>query len=484
MMLSPSIRFFIPRVIRKNGENGFRNHTTSFPQQYMSLFQKKLLLFCFIPLLLYTKSFSQEIVADSSDALPPIIAAILIDGNERTKEHIILREMKSRVGERVDREVLEGDQKRILNLGLFNRVDIQGLMTEAGVQLLVMVDERWNLWPYPIFFLNDKDWDKLSYGAGLLYFNFRGRNETISAAGWGGHNPALQLDYANPWMFGNHHLFGRWRFFAERQQNRYFESIGREVNEKRIGGSFTLGKRFGYFNYVSVLMGYSQLRFDPAVPGQTLNPSGRDVLPTLGLTYLYDARDLHEYPLAGSYVRLSTRRVGFASEHIHYMRYSLDARHYEKLNRHLTLAARIMTDVGQDRIPLYDLVYLGYQHRVRGHFFERISGRNLALGSFELRIPLVRLRYFSAEKIPIIKAIVPDLLLQMGRNTKFGMNLAVFADYGLVWSADKFPELSNGLRGYGAGLHFQVPLVNVLRCEVAWNKAGKAQAIVDIGVSF
>ncbi|MEK7729657.1 MAG: BamA/TamA family outer membrane protein [candidate division KSB1 bacterium] len=451
--------------------------------------QKTLLLFCLIPLLLFTKSFSQEATTDSS-AAPPLITAIFIDGNDRTKEHIILREMKARVGVRVDREMLEGDQKRILNLGLFNRVDIQGLPTDDGVQLLVLVDERWNLWPYPIFFVNDKDWDKLSYGAGLLYFNFRGRNETISASGWGGYNPALQLDYANPWIFGKHHLFGRWRFYTERVQNRFFKGLGQEVDEKRIGGSFTLGKRFGYFTYVSALMGYSQLRFDPAVPCQnpdscqTLNLSGRDVLPTLGLTYLYDARDLHEYPLAGSYIRLSARRVGFGSENIHYMRYSLDARHYEKLHRRLTLAARIMTEVGQDRIPLYDLVYLGYQHRVRGHFFEDSSGRNLALGSVELRVPLVPLRYFSAANMPIIKDILPEMLLTMGRNTKFGMNLAVFADFGLVWSEEKFPELANGWRGYGVGLHFHAPLVNVLRLELAWNKAGKMQRIVDLGVAF
>lgn len=445
------------------------------------------ILFLFILAASYTcPAFAQEpeAVVDSADAPPPIIRAILIDGNQRTKEHIIRREMKSRIGDRVDRETLEGDQKRILNLGLFSRVEIQGLMMDNGVQLFVMVDERWNLWPYPIFFLNDKDWNKLSYGAGLLYFNFRGRNETITAAGWSGYNPTLQLDYANPWMFGKQQLFGRWRFYSERVQNRFFEGLGQEVNEKRIGGSFTLGKRFGYFTYVSVLMGYSQLRFDPAAPGQTLNTSGRDVLPTLGFTYLYDARDLHEYPLAGSYARLSARRVGFGSENIHYMRYSLDARHYEKLHKHLTLAARVLTDIGQDRIPVYDFVYLGYQHRVRGHFFEDSSGENLAFGSFELRVPLVPLRYFSAAKIPIIKDIVPDMLLQMGRNTKFGMNLAVFADYGLVWSEAKFPELANGWRGYGVGLHFHAPVVNVLRFEVAWNKAGQAQGIVDIGVSF
>lgn len=427
---------------------------------------------------------SVRTITETDESLPPVITAIVILGNDRTKGYIIIREMKSRIGARVDREVLEADQKRILNLGLFSRVEIQGVMTEEGVQLHVLVDERWSLWPYPILFVNDRDWDKLSYGAGLLYFNFRGRNETISASGWGGYNPALQLDYANPWMFGRKHLFGRWRFFAERVQNRFFDDIGKEVNEKRIGGNFTLGKRFGYFSFLSMTFGYSQLRLDPPVPGQTLDPSGRDVLPSLGLTYLYDARDLYEYPLAGSYLRASARRVGFGSEYIHYWRYGLDVRRYQKLNRHFTLALRAMADVGQDVIPVYDLVYLGYQNRVRGHFFETASGENLALGSVELRVPVLPLRYFRAADLPIIKDILPEALLDMGRNTKFGVNLAVFADYGILWSKNDFPELEQGLRGYGAGLHLHMPLVNILRLEVARSKSGEIQGIIDMGVAF
>ncbi len=459
----------------------------------MSSPQKAFLLLLVLFLSLAHVSRSQEVdattdssqtTADSSGALPPKIIAIIIEGNRRTKGHIIMREMKSRVGGHVDRELVEGDQKRILNLGLFNRVEIQGLALEEGVQLFVIVDERWNLWPYPILFVNDRDWDKLSYGAGLLYFNFRGRNETISASGWGGFNPALQLDYSNPWIFGRQHLFGRWRFYAERVQNRFFKASNLEVNEKRVGGSFTIGKRFGYFTYVSMLLGYSQLRFDPPVPGQTLNPSGRDVLPTLGLTYLYDARDLYEYPRAGTYLRVSARRVGFGSEYIHYWRFGFDARRYQKLSHHLTVAARVMMDVGHDQIPVYDLVYLGYQNRVRGHFFEKMSGRNLALGSVELRVPIVPLRYFRAAGMPVIKDMLPEALLEMGRNTKFGVSLGVFADYGLVWSEAKFPELQNGLKGYGAGLHFHVPLIDVLRFEVGMNEKGKLQNFIDIGVSF
>ena len=131
----------------------------------------------------------------SPNSSPPRICAIIIAGNRRTKPHVILREMQSQVGKPADAEVLARDRKRILNLGIFSRVDIQGYRVAGGVEINVTVFESWFLYPYPIVFLNDREWnwDKLSYGAGLRHLIFGGRNETISASGWAGYNPAAQL---------------------------------------------------------------------------------------------------------------------------------------------------------------------------------------------------------------------------------------------------------------------------------------------------
>ncbi len=429
---------------------------------------------------------ASDSTAVSSASSPSRICAIIIAGNRRTKPHVILREMQSKVGAIADSEVLARDRKRILNLGIFSRVDIEGYRAATGVEIIVTVFESWFLYPYPIVFLNDREWNwnKLSYGAGLLHLNFRGRNETISASGWAGYNPSVQLDYANPWMFGKANLFGRWRFFSSRTQNRFFEQNQQEVTEKRIGGSFSLGRRFGYFNYLSVNLGYSELEMDPYVSGQTLNRSGKDELPSLGLTYTYDARDFYEYPLEGTYVRLSARRVGFKQEKINYQRYGVDVRRYQKINTHLTLAAYGMADLGRNKIPVYDLVYLGYSNRVRGRFFDRVSGRHVALGSVEARLPLLPMRYLSAANSSLLRQTVPGFLLPYMSNVKFGMNLALFYDYGIAWSKNEIPDLKTGLSGFGAGLHFHVPVLGLVRLEVASDDKGRLQGIFDMGVAF
>ena len=412
------------------------------------------------------------------------VTAIIIEGNRKTKAHVILREMKTKVGDVIDREKLIADQKRILNLRLFSRVEIQGVPVEGGVQLLVIVHELWYFYPYPIFFLNDRDWGKISFGVGLLYFNFRGRNEQISASGWAGYNPAVQLEYGNPRMFGETDIFGRWRVFASRTKNRYFEQFNADIDEERFGGSFTLGKRFGLFDYLSMQLSYSRLKFDPPVAGQTLDPSGEDHLPSLGLTYVHDARDLFEYPRDGTYVRLWARQTGFNDEYIHYLRYGADLRRYQKLNSRISIAGRGAVDLSSDKIPIYDLVYLGYANRVRGHFYEERSGENLALGSMEVRITLLPVRYFQPEDLGLSGEGVVKPLLPFFRNWKFGVNAALFADYGLVWNQDEEIDTNRGQSGFGAGLHLHLPVINILRFEIAFNADLESQVILDWGVSF
>jgi len=102
------------------------------------------------------------------------ILAIIIQGNEKTKEEIITREMKLRQGDPFDEVLAQQDQLRIQNLGIFNRVEIDSIPTNNGVILVVTVSEMWYIFPYPIIFRNDRDWSRFSIGAGLFHTNFRG----------------------------------------------------------------------------------------------------------------------------------------------------------------------------------------------------------------------------------------------------------------------------------------------------------------------
>jgi len=425
----------------------------------------------------------------------PQIAKILISGNRHTKPQIIRREMKTQVGDTVDIAILQADQNRIHNLGLFNRVEIDSLQRPEGVHLLVGVTE-YPLFPFyisPFYILrrNNLDWDKLSYGAGIAHLNFRGRNEKAVISAWAGYDPGFAVDYSNPWLFGPMQLLTSFRFAKQRVRDLSFANIDSTVDQKRIGGAWSIGRRFGLFTYLSLSFGYAELIYDPPEPAKTLNPSGRDHLPSVGLAFRYDTRDLFEYPRSGVFLELWGKQTGLNSNHVHFWRYGGDFRGYKKIYRSLSIGARAMANLSQDRIPRYERVFLGYATRVRGYFHHRKDqvtgqeekkdeGENLALASVELRFPILPWRYFSVSDAPALASYL--------QNMKFGLSAGIFADYGRVWFQDPPADGSRRVLpprfGYGAGLHFHLPYINLLRVELAFDEDGRSEWITDIGVAF
>jgi len=397
------------------------------------------------------------------------IDAIQIHGNQKTKASIILREMKSCEGDTLDEALLMEDQKRIQNLNLFNRVTIFAQYQDRRVIVHVHVTEQWYIFPYPIFFINERDWDKLSYGAGLKHFNFRGRAEILDAFFWLGYNPSVQLDYINPWIGGRHHLSLRTNIYFQKVRSKHYRD--EEVTENHKGVYGILGKRFGYHTHLNMSLSYREVTFSPSDSGQTLSPDGRDRLPSLGLSLVWDHRDLIEYPHSGWYVYFSAVKTGVSSMTADYLFYGFDTRAYVPLGR-TTLAFRLASDVSHGKIPLYDRLYIGYNERVRGHFFEAFEGENRALASAAFRIPLIPVRYVD----------LGDQSQMM--NLKFGLSLGFFIDTGTVWFQSEGINDLKFQTGYGVGLHMHLPYINVLRFEMAFNQRGRKQFILDMGVDI
>ena len=422
-----------------------------------------------VTLLRPPSSFGQTLV--DSSLIGKKIASIEIYGNDKTKSSVILREMNHRVGDPLEPYRLEEDRKRIQNLNLFNRVILVAEPQEE-VRLRVVVTEQWYLFPFPVFFINEKDWSKLSYGAGLTHLNFRGRAETLAFVFWLGYNPSAHLDYHIPWLGGKRNLFARVNLFYSQIRSKHFEEMGKGVTENHLGLRWTIGKRFGHHTYLSLTSGYEEVTFSPSVVGQTLSSDGRDRLPLLALSFKWDRRDLIEYPHTGWYIRLDVSKAGFPSLPADYIRYGFDIRKYIPMTRTWTLAFRTKTNLSGGNVPVYDRVFLGYGDRVRGHFFEKSEGENMTLASAAFRIPLLPVRYLSLSDHPYLN----DL--------KWGLSLGFFVDTGLTWFQKEKIRSSMFQTGYGLGLHVHLPYVNLLRLEVAFDEKASAQFIADLEVDI
>ena len=403
------------------------------------------------------------------------IRTIIIDGNEKTKEEIILREMNLQIGEEFDELESERDRLRILNLGIFNRVEIDAVPTNTGVILLVSVTEMWYIFPYPIIFRNERDWGRISIGAGLLHTNFRGRREVIDFSFWLGFNPSVRLKYTNPWILGKLKFYSTISIFAKKVRNLSFTAIDSSVNENQIGFNWRIGKRFGHFTYFDVNVGYKQLTLSPSLPGQTLSTSGKDRIPQLGVSFTNDTRDLWEYPHTGHYLNLWAQKSGLFGSVVDYFRYGADLRKYYPIGS-TTIALRGSTNLSSGTVPVYDQVHFGFLARIRGHFKDRFAGENLVLGSAAFRFPIRKATYHDWGPF--------QSMGQYGSNFRFGISGAIFVDTGAVWLQDEELAKSNFITGWGAGLHFFLPYQNVLRIEYGFDEHWHGQFIVDLFVFF
>ncbi|MFQ5708386.1 MAG: outer membrane protein assembly factor [bacterium] len=401
------------------------------------------------------------------------VFVVLVQGNEKTQEETILREMKLKPGDKLDSVKIEQDRLRIQNLGIFNRVEIDQVPTPNGTILVVTVSEMWSIFPYPIIFRNERDWSRISVGAGLLHLNFRGRREIIDFSFWLGFNPSVRLSYSNPWIFGKLKFYTSISVFAKRVRNKSFTVQDLDVDEHQVGFAWRIGKRFGHFTYLDVNLGYTRLSSGDSV--LVLSSSDNDKLPSVGLSFTNDTRDLWEYTHRGHYVNLWIKKTGWFGNTIDFYRYGADFRQYFPVGK-TTLAFRGAANLAHGTIPIYRQVHLGFLTRIRGHFRSRASGENLAVGNFEFRFPIRKITYHNWKPLASMG--------RYGSNLRFGISGAIFIDTGAVWFQGEKLTTQKFITGWGAGLHFHLPYMNLLRVEYGFNEHWDGQLIVDALVAF
>jgi outer membrane protein assembly factor BamA len=401
------------------------------------------------------------------------VDTIVVWGNKHTRPYVILNEMSIVPGERFTPEMIEFDRNRIYSLGLFTNVDI--LLDSLGTRsiLRVMVDERWYIFPVPLFGFRDGDVKRAYYGAGLYHNNFQGRNQKLFGSIVFGADPSAQVSFSDPLIdhasqlsFGAQLSFSRARNRSEQEA-----SVTGSFDEFHYDGNVSTGKRFGLYQYAGINVGYRMVEISSYRPNRTVSGDGVDRYLYAGASYFYDSRDLAEYPTKGNYVYGGFTRFGFGTSDVDFNRFSLDLRKYFALPASLTLAVRLSaTFMAGGEIPTYAHVYLGYGDRVRGYFTTVFEGEHLACSTVELRYPV-----FPAQVFRLKNSMLPDEFSVW----RFGISLVLFADAGTTWYRGQRVSPESIVSGYGGGIDFLLPYGAVVRTDFAWNNFGKGQFILD-----
>ncbi len=410
------------------------------------------------------------------------IDSIEIRGNNITKDYIILRELTIKKGDVVTGQTIDFNSERVFSLGLFNRVRLFFKITDEPIKniLVIRVDESWYIYPIPFVRLRDKDIKKSSYGLYIQYKNFRGRNEEIKTKIELGYDPTYYIEYYNPIIIESLDISFLTSFTLLKTLNKSEkaeELFGKEFSYSYKKIDFAIGKRLNNFNSIFFNMGFSYI--DLAEQGNNKILPGNDNANRVfsaGLGYVFDSRDLVQYPQSGIYSSSVITHSGFGLDNLKYNIANIDLRQYQKVVSGLILKWRSnFRHTFGATIPYYDLSYFGFDTYVRGHKNNKREGNNYWLNSIELVHPVIKNWNISLD-LPLL----PKKLT----SARVELYFSGFLDTGTVFDNEDKISINNFDSGYGFGFTVLILPFNAIRFEYAFNEYKRSEVIIGTGFSF
>jgi len=425
------------------------------------------------------------------------LGGVVVTGNKVTRDRVILRELTMQEGDTVSAEELQAavvrSRENLLNTGLFNTVVVLPVFLgpqEAFVQ--VEVNERWYLWPSPIFELADpnfntwwrtKDLDRVNWGFYLYRYNFRGRNETVYFKAQLGYAQQYALKYKVPIVDRE----GRWGlsvgggYFQQNEitvatvdnERIFFKPpTGNARTEWNAEAEITLRRTHDVRHAIRI--GYRNSTVVPEVPmgwpDHFNEGAGAIAYLSLGYTLIRDRRDTRIFTTTGSYAELKVDRLGLgvfgsnAPENT--VVYATVKKWWHPAERWImALGLRGRTTLGPPP-PYFLQEGLGYSHYVRGYEYYVIDGQHFVLGRANVFFALVK---------PLTRR-VGFLPIEAFRTFQLALYLNAFADMGRVWDsryAQQNPLANTWLNGEGIGLDLVTSYDQVVRGEYSLNGRGE-----------
>jgi outer membrane protein insertion porin family len=316
------------------------------------------------------------------------IRQININGNEKTKDNVIRRELRSDEQDVIDTPGLKRSFQRLNNLNFFETVEIlPAQVAPDKVDLNVRVKEK----PTGQFSIGGgfSTLDKLVAIADITEGNLGGNGWMGRIRGQLGQQRQLGLiTFRNPYV--NDSLMSL-QLDIYRSQTNFVT-----YREEKTGVSVTFGRWFseyvsGSFSPLAEQIKYSDPRYD--APALITNQIGRQSTTGFRTMLTRDTRDFHMDPRTGWRTSiafsLGTSYLGGSND---FYKYTLDVNKYTPLpfDTRLSVRARygvvesLSSNSQSDPVPLTELYFVGGINTMRGFVFGRagpVTAGNTLLGA-------------------------------------------------------------------------------------------------------
>ncbi len=428
----------------------------------------RIALHCVYVLLIYKMHFNAVEPVDS-----PEIYAIEVVGNKATSTDFILHEMHVRPGMKVTPEMLEADRLHLASMGLFNRVQVKLAADEGRAVVLVIVNEPFFIYPFPILEYDFDDPNRTVYGFGLVHRNIRGWGERGMIAGWIGYNKGFSLSHSDPWFKIKGRYSFSWHLRYSDSDLKTHEGLYERRYRFQVGT--VLRRRLARRSYIGLGVDWDINR--SLVDYYTLSNGNSDRLIVPRLYYENDKRDYKYYPTRGFLVYLVTEgNYLLEKEHV-FFREAVDLRSYMTAGG-LILANRLWIEYSQGELPYYRRLTLS-RSQVRAGTDYGSGGWFTASVNLEARFNIIPVHYYSFGMIPI----AGQYLLNM----PFSVEGVVFADRGYARFEMNELDVKSDIWAWGCGFQFQLPYIETAHVLVGWRPDqpfNKPSFTSKVGVTF
>ncbi|MBE3092628.1 MAG: outer membrane protein assembly factor [Chloroflexi bacterium] len=398
---------------------------------------------------------------------------IVIEGNDKTKEKVITREINIEPGDLFNFEKVKKSLQKIYNLGYFDDVSMKlnpGTEEDSVVLVLTVIE---------------KNTGKFGIGAGynseegLMGFtsyeesNLFGGGQKVEAKVEIGSRTTYQLSFLEPWLAGTPTSFGFDLYDTiSNTQDKEGEVILSEYDEERLGGRLILGRKLSDSVKIGLELKSERVTYDlisGTLPEDTNEGLTNSFVPSIS----YDTRDNVLEPTSGWYHSFSLEKAGgFLGGDYDFTKYNLNLRAYistqfigdlvnissvKKITDNLSkgvLAFRAMGGIANTDLPSFAEYQVGGMNTVRGYDLGEFSGDKSLVFNVEYRFPL-------AENFQAV----------------------LFADWGQAWDIGQSINLEDLKFGRGIGVRFDTP-IGPIRLDYGINEEGVGKTYFSIGHMF
>ena len=376
------------------------------------------------------------------------ISNIAIEGNSKTKDYIVFREIHHPLNESIDTVKINEDKNRLENLGIFSGVSWSLLPLEDGTfTLKYIITESIQKTPPTVFpsYNESKGW---SLNALWFLNNFRGRNQLLALSGSVGGEDTYGITFNDPWIFNDHISFSI-NIIRNLYEHRFL-NCDVDLNSLKIG----FGKWFG-----------DKIKTNVSFALESKSFTKKKEISLLEYFYFfsnmrYDTRDIYWNPGKGFLFSNSIQYIqGSDLERFQTLVWDQSYSYYINLKSSkkktvLAINGLLKQKLGDKHKFFQD--YIGSSNTIRGWPLpDSISyeeepfrfGHDLIQTTIEYRYE-----------------IIPKYITSFGIES--GLVFVVFTDAGLILDYEYSNDLNTIIYGSGIGVRIPFPLVGVIRFDV------------------